>query len=133
MAKKKNKSQIRVLEEIKNQLVLQAKRWGREDYYTPLLLEEMELDQCRKILGDLLSEKSNLEYESNIAGTDKKENEIKLSKIEMYIKKAERVIKAHERRISQTIGKIPGDMKKIKSAVDRIQEKHKVSVLISGS
>ena len=92
MAKKSKKGQVRILNEIRDQLVLQAERWGRKGYYTPLKLEEIELEQCRKIRSDFLAEKSNLEYEMNMIGTDKREVLIKIERLESYIKKADRVI-----------------------------------------
>ncbi len=131
MAKKKNRGQLRVLEEIKTQLILQAKRWGKENYYTPDKLEEMENDQCRKILSDLLTEKINLEYEAHLIDCNKREIEIKLEKLNMYIKKSISVSKRHEKNISRYIDRLSGDQGKIKRATDLINRKPRVSVLLS--
>lgn len=114
-----------MLDEIKNQLVLQAKRWGREDYYTSVKLEEMELSQCGKILGDLLSEKANLQYEAQAMDENKKEIGLKLSKLDLYIKKAARVMKKHEKSISKVLSK------SIEEEKFGLKPKNKVSVLIS--
>jgi hypothetical protein len=134
MAKNRNrkKGQMRLLTEVKDQLLLQADRWGRKGHYTPLKLEEMELEQCRKIKGDLLAEKSNLEYEMSMLGTDKKEVLIKIERLESYIKKADRVIEGHERGISKILDKIVGDKKAVKRAEDLIRSKSQISVMVGG-
>lgn len=131
MARKKNRAQNRVLEEIKNQLVLQAKRWGRENYYTPVKLEEMEMEQCRKILGNLLTEKANLEYETHLLDCNKKELEIKLEKLSIYIKRSMSVMKRHDRTIGKYIDKLSGDQQKIKRAADLVGRKPRISVMLS--
>ncbi|KAF0134342.1 MAG: hypothetical protein FD145_722 [Candidatus Saganbacteria bacterium] len=130
MARKSKKGQFRVINEIKDQLILQADRWGKSGFYTPLKLEEMELEQCRKIKSDFLAERSNLEYEMCLLGTDKKEVLIKIERLESYIKKADRVIEAHERRINKMLDKLVGDKKAVKKAEDYINTKHTVSVII---
>ena len=131
MAKKSKKGQLRILNEIRDQLVLQAERWGRKGYYTPLKLEEIELEQCRKIRSDFLAEKSNLEYEMNMLGTDKKEVLIKIERLESYIKKADRVIEAHEKRIEKMLQKMIGDKSAIKKAESYIKTKPRISVMIN--
>ena len=118
--------------EVKDQLLLQADRWGRKGYYTPLKLEEMELEQCRKIKGDLLAEKSNLEYEMSMLGTDKKDVLIKIERLESYIKKADRVIEGHEKGITRMLDKIVGDKKAVKRAEDLIRSKSQISVMVGG-
>jgi len=128
---KRKKAQLRVLEEIKNQLVLQAERWGREGHYTPLKLEEMELDASWKIKGDFLAEKANLEYELHMLDSDKKESLIKLEKLEGYLKKADRVIVRHEKRIKKMIEKLIGDKGETKKALSLIEKHPRISVLIS--
>lgn len=131
MASKRKKAQLIVVEEIKNQLILQAKRWGRENYYTPLLLEEMELDACRRIKGEFLAERANLEYELHTLDSDKKESLIKLERLESYIKKSKRVIKSHEKKIKKMLEKVFGDKNSIKKALSYYNNKPQVSILIS--
>ncbi|OGC04077.1 hypothetical protein A2276_05615 [candidate division WOR-1 bacterium RIFOXYA12_FULL_43_27] len=125
MSRKAAKGQKIILEEIKKQLVTQAERWGRTDYYTPLKLEEIEIEQCRKISGELLSEKSNLEYELHFLESDKKEVLSKIDRLEIYIKKADRAIKRHEKLIEKIIGGKTGEKIQVGA------KKSKISVLIS--
>lgn len=132
MSSKSKKAQNRILTEIRDQLVLQAERWGRTDHYTPLKLEEIELEQCRKIRSDLLAEKSNLEYEMNMLGTDKREVLIKIERLDSYIKKADRVIESHERRIERMLDKLIGDRKAVKRAHAYIDKASAISVLVGG-
>ncbi|MBU0573505.1 MAG: hypothetical protein KKH83_03395, partial [Candidatus Margulisbacteria bacterium] len=129
MARKKNKGKFKVLEEIKNQLILQAERWGKKDHYTPLRLQEMELAACRKIKGDFLAEKANLEYEMQMLGTDKKEVLIKIEKLNMYISKSDFVIEQYQRKIERMLEKLCGDKKEVDRALKRVRESHKVSVM----
>lgn len=125
MSRKAAKGQKIILEEIKKQLVTQAERWGRCDYYTPLKLEEIELEQCRKISGELLSEKANLEYELHFLESDKKEVLSKIDRLEIYIKKADRAVKRHEKMIEKIIGGKTGEKIQVGA------KKSKISVLIS--
>ena len=128
MSRKAKKAQKLVLDEIKKQLILQAERWGRADHYTPLKLEEMEIEQGYKILGDLYAEKSNLEYELHILGTDKHEVLIKIERLNVYIKRALSITQKHENKIRKIIGKSYGDISKISLA---LANKSAVSILIS--
>ena len=130
MSKKTKKAQNRILDEIKSQLIAQAERWGKKDYYTPLKLEEMEIDQCQKILGDLLAEKNNLEYEMAMLGSDKREVLIKTERLNSYIKKAHKVIDAHARKINKMINNVIGDQKIIDKAESLINKKPRISVEI---
>jgi hypothetical protein len=130
MSKKKKKAQIRILNEIRDQLVLQAERWGRTNYYTPLKLEELVLEQSHKIKGDFLAERSNLEYEMNLLGTDKREVLIKIERLESYIKKADRTIESHERNISRLLDKMVGDKQAISLATSYLKKKSLISVMI---
>jgi len=130
MSGKRKKGQVRILHEIRDQLILQADRWGRKDYYTPLKLEEMELEQCRKIRGELLAEKANLEYEMSMLGTDKKEVLVKIERLGIYIKKADRVMESHERNILKALQKRIGDKKEIKRAEKSIRSEPLISVVI---
>jgi hypothetical protein len=131
MSKRAKKAQGRILGEIQKQLILQAERWGRKGYYTPLKLEEMELSQCRKITGELLAEKANLEYELFLLDSNKRDVLIKLERLESYLKKASRVVKRHEKDISKMLDKIIGDKQKLKKAFAYVEPRSFVSVLIS--
>jgi hypothetical protein len=130
MSKKRKSTQKRIIEEIKTQLITQAERWGNKAYYTQLKLEEMELDQCKRILGDLLSEKNNLEYEMAMLGTDKKEVLIKTERLETYIKKANRIIDAHNKNIGKIINKEIGDRAAIGRAASKLGMIPAISVRI---
>ncbi len=130
MATKKKKAQMQLLEEIKKQLIIQAERWGRTGFYTPLKLEEMELEQCRKILGEFFSEKANLEYELQMLESDTKEAIIKLERLENYVNRAKGVILRHQRKIKRLIEKLIGDREKTNKAVRYLNKDQKVSVLL---
>lgn len=118
---KKKKAQMLILKEIKKQLILQAERWGLQGYYTPLKLEEMELEACVRIKSDFLAEKTNLSYELQIDEERKREIEIKISRIDMYLRKADRVIEQHNRNIARILDKKIGDRKKTMYALDRLK------------
>ncbi|MBU0672472.1 MAG: hypothetical protein KJ732_05545 [Candidatus Margulisbacteria bacterium] len=128
-SKRKN-GQKRVLEEIRKQLVLQAERWGKTEYYTAQRLEEMVLEQCFKIKGDFLSEKANLEYEMQSIESDKKECLIKLEKLTGYLKKSDRSLKIHKKAIGRWLERLIGDRQKTQWALDRKIKKPVISVLI---
>ena len=131
MSKKSQKGKLRLLNEIRDQLILQAERWGRKDYYTPLKMAEIELEQARRIKGDFLAEKSNLEYEMNMLGTDKQEVLIKTEKLGIYLKRCDRIIENYEKRIGKIIDKVIGDKAKIKKAESQIKPKSTISVIIN--
>jgi hypothetical protein len=118
VAKKKN-SQKRILAEIQNQLMIKAKKLGVDHLYTPLRLEEMKLEAAKRIMGDLLAEKTNLEYERSLTGEQNKDSIIKLEKITAYINKALRVIDKHEKNIERMLAKTVGDPHKTKNALKR--------------
>lgn len=128
---KSAKAQKIILEEIKKQLILQAERWGRKDYYTPLRLEETELLQCRKIVGELFTEKANLEYELHLLESNKSEVVQKIERLDLYLKRAAKVTSKHERSVSQIIQKTIGNEKEIQKAVTSIKRKPLISILIS--
>lgn len=119
------------MNEVKTQLILQAERWGRTDYYTPIKLEEMEREQCQRIAGELLSEKANLEYELHMLETDKHEVLIKIERLNVYLKKATQVVKKHEKSIGRIIEAKIGDRAKIRRATSMLEPRSFVSVLIS--
>lgn len=130
---KRKKAQSMILDEVKKQLVLQAERWGRAGHYTPLKLEEIELDAVRRILSDLLAERANLEYEMQTITENKKDIDIKLSRLQSYLKRAERVGQKHDKNITKMIDKLVGDRKKTNNALDVLKFKHEglVSVMLS--
>jgi len=127
-SKKQAKRQMAVLNEIRKQLTLQAKAWGKE--YTPLDFEEMELDAARKIKGDFLAEKSNLEYEMSLLGTNKQESLIKIQKLEVYISRVDTVVSQHARSIAKMIEAPIGDKKLVAKAVSKIGNRPSVSNLV---
>ncbi|NQU17744.1 MAG: hypothetical protein HQ564_06715 [Candidatus Saganbacteria bacterium] len=127
---KKAKGQMRVLEEIKNQLVLQADRWGRKGHYSSLRLIEMEQSQCGQIRGELLSERSNLEYELHILGSNKKDVLAKIDRLKTYVIKADRLGERYQKDISRAIDKMIGDRKAIKRALSGMSAESSVSVVI---
>jgi len=129
---KRKKAQSIILDEVKKQLVLQAERWGRTGHYNPMKLEEIELDAVRRIRGDLLAEKLNLEYEMQALASNKRDTDIKLSRLDMYIKRAEKIAKKHDKNIEKILEKSVGDRKKLAGALDRaIGDRSTVSVLLS--
>lgn len=131
MAKaKRNKGQSRILEEIKNQLILTAERWGQSGHYTPIKLEEMVLEQCKKIKGDFLSEKANLDYELNSGAENEKESRVKIDKIRIYLKKADRSIKTHQNAIKKVLDKMVGDREKVLRVMGKVLRKPAVSLLL---
>lgn len=67
-SRKRMKAQNRVLGEIRNQLMIQAKNLGLEGYYTREKVLEIRLLQCLKILEKFLEEKIHLEYQYQAAG-----------------------------------------------------------------
>ena len=130
---KRKNSQKKILNEIKTQLVLQAERWGRQDYYTPIVLEEMGLEQSRKILADLLSERANLEYELHLLGSDKHELLIKLERLEAYVKRARKVIERHQKNIHKSLEKMIGDKDKLKLIMRKMRPENNISVFIQAN
>ena len=118
MGRRKN-AQKRILSEIQNQLMLKAKNLGVEHLYSPIRLEDMKLQEARKIMGDLLAERTNLQYERSLTGQTNKESIIKLEKIEAYINKCQRVIDSYERNIERMLGRNVSDPKKTKNALKK--------------
>lgn len=132
MARRRKKNQTKIIDEMITQLIDEAERWGKISYYTPLKLEEMALEQGKKLKGELLAEKSNLEYEMNMLGTNKKEVLIRIERLEAYIKKVDKLIMDHEKRISKILEPLTGDKKATQKAESIINKKPKISVLIGG-
>lgn len=130
---KRKTAKLRLLNEIKKQLILQAERWGKKGYYTPLKLEELELDQCDGIYTDFLAERCNLDYEFNLLDCDTHETLIKLERLEGYIKKAKRAIKKHRQSIKKHLDKMVTEKDKLKSILARLKPENNISVLISSN
>jgi homoserine acetyltransferase len=129
---KRKKAQSIILDEIKKQLILQAERWGKTGFYTPMKMEEMELDAVRRIRGDLLAEKSNIEYEMQMLASNKRELDIKVQKLGMYLKRAEKIGKKHDKNIEKILERSIGNRKNLTGAINRtIGERSTISVLIS--
>ena len=130
MARKKGKKKNKLVGEILKQLIDESERWGQKDYYTPLKLEEIALEEAKKIRADLLSEKSNLEYEMNMLGTDKREVLLKTQKLGGYIARADKVIQEHEQKIQSMVNKNFGDKATLERAKKAVKRGTKVSVMI---
>jgi len=85
----RKKAEVKMIEEMRSQLLIQADRLGIKERYTPQWYAEQRILASGKVLSELYAERSNLEYEMNMLGTDKKELLIKLERLNIYIKKAE--------------------------------------------
>jgi len=117
---KKKTAQKKLINELRNQLLIQAEALGIRDKYTPLVFEEMKLDAVRKILTEFYMERANLEYELNMFGSNKKELLIKLERLNSYVHKAEGIRDKHLKIFSSLLEKGLGDRKKTQKAVNRI-------------
>ncbi|MFC1540500.1 hypothetical protein ACFL4J_00515 [Candidatus Margulisiibacteriota bacterium] len=103
MAKKKKNAQKKIIGELKEQLLVQAEALGIRERYTPLWFVEQKLLALKKILAEFYAERSNLEYELNMLGTDKKEILIKLEKLHAYIRKAETLLAKYSDKLLDMI------------------------------
>jgi hypothetical protein len=119
MSRKKN-TQRKLINELKNQLMIQAERLGVSDQYTPIFAEEIKIDSVRKILTEFYMERSNLEYELNILGSNKKEVLIKLERLNAYVRKAEGLREKHCKQYSQQLEKGLGDQVRTRRAVSKL-------------
>ena len=112
---KQKKSQKNLINELKNQLLIQSERLGVRERYTPVALAEMELESIRRILTEFYAERSNLEYELNVFGSSKKEALIKLERLNSYVRKAEtmlaRSLKSYEKLLEKGQGDKAGALK----------------------
>jgi hypothetical protein len=125
---KRKKAQQKILNEVKSQLRIKAKKLGVEDNYSELNFESMKLDAAKRILDDLNAEKSNLEYELYMKGVLDKESTIKLEKIQTYINKAQRVIVKYEKLINKIAEKATPNKEKAREAVKKINPPPRISV-----
>ncbi|MCX5750143.1 MAG: hypothetical protein NT099_00475 [Candidatus Saganbacteria bacterium] len=115
----KKKAQLNVLNEIRKQLVLQAERWGRTEYYTTVKMEEYELEACERIRSQFLAEKSNLEYELHLLDSDKRDVLIKIERLNSYILKTERVMQRHGNNLDNIFENKYGEAYKAIKALKR--------------
>ncbi|MCU0641614.1 MAG: hypothetical protein MUC35_05945 [Candidatus Margulisbacteria bacterium] len=117
---KKKRAQKKVITELKNQLLVQAERLGISHDYRPAVLSEMKLEAIDRITGDFYMEKSNLEYEMSIFGTNKKEILIKLERLNSYIRKAQALRAQHAAQLTKTLEKEQGDTKLVRRAAQQL-------------
>jgi hypothetical protein len=122
MNKKKN-SQKKIINELKNQILIQAERLGIRELYTPAVMAELKVDSARKILNDFYAERSNLEYELNMLGSQKQEVLIKLERLNYYIRKAEGLREKNSKQLDNLLEKTVGDRKKTNRALRRVRPK----------
>jgi hypothetical protein len=120
MSKKKT-AQKKLINELKNQILVQAERLGIRDEFSPVYMEELKLDSTGRILTEFYMERSNLEYELNILGSNKKELLIKLERLNAYIRKAQGLREKHLKAYESLLEKGMGDKKKTQKAVSRIK------------
>ncbi len=105
MTKKRKKAQARLFNELRNQLMIQAEKLGKRDYYTPYRIAEIRSGSLRDILTELYIERANLEYEMQTPGSQKHEVLRKLEKLHRYIAKAERLQENNNSQIAKLIGR----------------------------
>ena len=133
MSNKKKRSQLKLLNEVRDQLVLQAERWGLKGHYTPIVLDEMTLEQSHKIASDLMSEKSNLEYELYMMDSNKRDLLIKMERLQKYIKKAYRVIGKYDKNIKKQLNKVIENQDKVETILRGMRKENTISFLISSN
>lgn len=103
--KKRKKAQARLFNELRNQLMIQAEKLGKKDYYTPYRVTEIRGGSLRDILTELYIERANLEYEMQTPGSQKHEVLRKLEKLHRYIAKAERLQENNQNQIAKLVGR----------------------------
>lgn len=133
---RKNKiknAQIKVINEIQNQIMIQAELLGIKDDYSPENIEEMTLASAEKILSEFYMEKSNLEYELHLLGSNKREIIMKLSKLAGYIKRAQKRVLACRKAIEKIIEKQVGDRKQTRQALRLYKELPRFSIYIGNN
>ena len=128
MSRKKVKAQQRIFKELEKQLFTQADRLGIRHEFTPMKLKEIEFDAVKKHLLSFYAERSNLEYEMQMLGTNKRDTLIKLERLGVYIKRAERMKTQYEEKMQEMLEKMIPENEKVKKAT-----RHKgISVKIGG-
>jgi len=68
--KKQAKAQQKVIAEIRKQLIAQANNLGVNDYYTKEKMIDIQIEQCKKILGKFQEEKATIEYQVAYSGVN---------------------------------------------------------------
>ena len=86
----------------------------------------MEYDALKNHLLSFYSERSNIEYEMQVLGTDKKEVLIKLEKLEIYIKRAERLLDMYKKYF----GKVFKTQNEEKEKIEKFLTKSRISVSV---
>lgn len=114
MSSKRKKAQQKILHELKSQLMTKAKKLGIEYDFSGVNFDLMKMEAARKIMTDLLAEKSNLEYELYMKGVLDKESTIKLEKINSYITKAQRIIDRYQIAIDKELAKKTPQKKEVR-------------------
>lgn len=102
---RKSKAQNKVVDELKKQLLIQSERLGIRNEYSPAWFMEQKVLAFGKVLSELYAERSNLEYEMNMLGSDKKDLLIKLERLHSYIRKAESLRERYTNDFSHLIDK----------------------------
>ena len=105
---KKTKAQMKLLGEMQNQLLIQADLLGVRDRYSPTFMTELNIDSTKKIIGEFYAEQSNLEYEMNLFGSNKKEVLIKSERLTGYVKKAESLRDKYNKQLEGILEKLGG-------------------------
>lgn len=72
--KKQMRAQQKVVSEIRNQLIAQAKNLGLSNHYTQERILEIQITQCQKIVQKFGEEKVNLEYQLAYLGMQRSVN-----------------------------------------------------------
>ncbi|MFH1683438.1 MAG: hypothetical protein ABIA67_01000 [Candidatus Margulisiibacteriota bacterium] len=119
--KNKKNAQKKLINELKNQLLIQSERLGIRDDYSPLYMEELKLDSVKKIMTEFYMERSNLEYELNMLASNKKELLIKLERLQAYIRKAVGLHEQHLNKFEAIIEKGTGEPEKVRRAVKKLK------------
>jgi hypothetical protein len=103
--RKKKRTQKKIVEELRKQLLIQAERLGIRDRFTPVWFLEQRVLALSQILSEFYAERANLEYELNMIGSDKKDLIIKLEKLHSFIRTAETAREKYIKRFEKTIDK----------------------------
>ena len=127
-SKKRKKAQERILGEIRSQLTIKAKKLGISDQFEGIKFEEMKLEAAKKILDQLNSEKSALEYELYMKGKLDRDSTIKLEKIQTYINKALRVIGLYDKTVAKAGEKTAKALEKGREAAKKMTPSPRISI-----
>jgi hypothetical protein len=109
MSSKKLKAQMKIFKELETQLMVQAERLGVREDFDPFHMKELECDALNKHLIAFYQERANLEYEMQMLGTNKKEVLIKLERLGVYIRRAEKMAEQDQKEFRKMLDKLtPG-------------------------